>query len=143
MQCSHLHVIRLCTTASRRYSSTTTTRQALPADDFLCFPRFFDLVEQHALLTAALRKLDAAEPRASRRRRRDFLASRQQDHQSKDIIGDLEVESAFLPDEVYHFEEVRSWRLRSTVRKPTSPPTAGPLRWCHSTLPGNACIHLG
>lgn len=131
MQCSHLRVIRLCTTASRRYSSSTTTRPTLPADDFLCFPRFFDLVEQHALLSAALRKLDAAEPRASRRRRRDFLASHRQEsqdhHQWKDIIGDLVVENAFLPDELYHFEEVRSWRLRSTVRRPTSPLTAGPL----------------
>ncbi|KAH9997246.1 hypothetical protein BJV77DRAFT_915027, partial [Russula vinacea] len=76
---------------------------------FLCFPRFFDLVEQHALLSAALRKLDAAEPRASRRRRRDFLASHRQEsqdhHQWKDIIGDLVVENAFLPDELYHFEE--------------------------------------
>ena len=130
MQCSHLRVIRLCTTASRRYNSTTT-RPTLPADDFLCIPRFFDLAEQHALLSAALRKLDAAEPRASRRRRRDFLASHRQEsqdhHQWKDIIGDLVVENAFLPDELYHFEEVRSWRLRSTVRRPTSPLTAGPL----------------
>jgi hypothetical protein len=90
----------------------------LPAgDDFLWFPRFFDLVEQHALLSAALRKLDAAEPRASRKRRRDFLASRRQEEverQPNDHIGVLE--NAFLPDEWYHFEEVRSWRLRSTAR---------------------------
>lgn len=126
MQCSYLHVIRLCSTASRRYS--TTTRPAQPADDFLWFPRFFDLVEQHALLSAALRKLDAAEPRVSRRRRRDFLASRRQDHQPK-VIGDPVVENAFLPDDLYHFEEVRSWRLRSTAGKKnsTSPPTAGSL----------------
>jgi hypothetical protein len=110
MQCSYFPVIRLFSTASRRYS----TLSALPPDDFLWFPCFFDLVEQHALLSAALRKLDAAEPRASRKRRRDFLASRLQKDQPKDTIGVLE--NAFLPDEMYHFEEVRSWRLRSTAR---------------------------
>jgi hypothetical protein len=97
-------IIRLCSTVSRRYS----TLPAFPTDDFLWYPRFFDQVEQHALLSAALRKLDAVEPRASRKRRRDFLAARRQD-EPKDI-GDLK--DAFLPDELYHFEEVRSWRLR-------------------------------
>ena len=115
MQCSFLPVIRLCTSASRRYYSTTPP--ALPTDgDFQWFPRFFDLAEQHALLSASLRKLDAAEPRASRKRRRDFLASRRQDRQQEqpnDIGGILE--NTFLPDELYHFEEVRSWRLRSSA----------------------------
>jgi hypothetical protein len=105
MQCSTFSpIIRLCSTVSRRYS----TLPAFPTDDFLWYPRFFDRVEQHALLSAALRKLDAVEPRASRKRRRDFLAARRQD-EPKDI-GDLK--DAFLPDELYHFEEVRSWRLR-------------------------------
>jgi hypothetical protein len=105
MQCSISPiVIRLSSTVSRRYS----TLAPFPTDDFLWYPHFFDRVEQHALLSAALRKLDAVEPRASRKRRRDFLAARQQDR-SKDI-GDLK--NAFLPDDLYHFEEVRSWRLR-------------------------------
>jgi hypothetical protein len=104
MQCSTFPIIRLCSTVSRRYS----TLPAFPTDDFLWYPRFFDQVEQYALLSAALRKLDAVEPRASRKRRRDFLAARRQD-QSKDI-GDMK--NAFLPDDLYHFEEVRSWRLR-------------------------------
>lgn len=118
MQCSYLPTIRLCTAASRRYYSGTTP-PALPADgDFLSFPRFFDLAEQHALLSASLRKLDAAEPRASRKRRRDFLASRRQDRQQRlpqpnDIGGVLE--NTFLPDELYHFEEVCSSRLRSSA----------------------------
>ena len=86
------------------------TQAAMPgADDFQWFPRFFNLVEQHALLSAALRKLDAAEPRASRKRRRDFLASRHQpttqDHQRTHCAGVLE--DSFLPDDLYHFEEVR------------------------------------
>ena len=116
MQCSYLPVIRLCRTASRRYHHSGAP-PAQPADgDFQWFPRFFDLAEQHALLSAALRKLDAAEPRASRKRRRDFLASRRQDQreqQPSDMIKLLE--NAFLPDEWYHFEEVRSWRLRSSA----------------------------
>ncbi len=104
MQCSVFSVIRLCSTVSRRYS----TLPAFPTDDFFWYPHFFDQAEQHALLSAALRKLDAVEPRASRKRRRDFLAARRQD-QPKDV-GDLE--NVFLPDDLYHFEEVRSWRLR-------------------------------
>lgn len=80
----------------RRYS----TRQALPAD-FLWFPRFFNPTEQHALLSAALRKLDATEPRTARKRRRDFVASHQQGRPRD--TGDLN--DVFLPDEFYHFEE--------------------------------------
>ncbi len=87
----------------RRYS----TRSALPAD-FLWFPRFFNPTEQHALLSAALRKLDVAEPRAARKRRRDFLAYHQQDRPRD--TGDLK--DVFLPDEFYHFEEVRPSQLR-------------------------------
>ncbi|KAH9079443.1 hypothetical protein EDB83DRAFT_2540098 [Lactarius deliciosus] len=80
----------------RRYS----TRSALPAD-FQWFPRFFNPTEQYALLSAALRKLDVAEPRAARKRRRDFLVSHQQDRLRD--TGDLK--DVFLPDEFYHFEE--------------------------------------
>jgi len=89
--------------ASRRYSSLLP---ASPADDFLFFPRFFDLAEQHALLAAALRKLDAAEPRASRKRRRDFLASESRRQDRNDEPRDIGVpKNAFLPDELYQFEE--------------------------------------
>ena len=119
MQCSSiLPIIRLCGAVSRRrLRRRYSTIPALPTDDdrdFLWYPRFFDQVEQHALLSAALRKLDAVEPRASRKRRRDFLAARRQDsdsdsdsdsvHQPKEI-GDLK--NVFLPDDLYHFEEVR------------------------------------
>ena len=106
---SRHHVLRpLSRSISRRHHHGT--RAALPAnDDFQWFPRFFNLVEQHALLSAALRKLDAAEPRASRKRRRDFLASRHrpttQDQQRTHCAGVLE--DSFLPGDLYHFEEVR------------------------------------
>ena len=85
-------------------------RSALPAD-FLLFPRFFKPTEQHALLSAALRKLDAAEPRAARKRRRDFLASHQQDRPRD--TGDLN--DVFFPDKFYHFEEVRPSQLRGPI----------------------------
>ena len=106
MQCSILPAIRHYSTLSRRYS----TLPKFPTNDFLWYPRFFNQAEQHALLSAALRKLDAVEPRASRKRRRDFLAARQQVQPEDIIIGDLK--NAFLPDDFYHFEEVRYWRLR-------------------------------
>ncbi|KAN0123827.1 hypothetical protein V8E52_002317 [Russula decolorans] len=97
MQCGISPIIRLCSAVSRRYS----TLPAFPTEDFLWYPGFFDQVEQHALLSAALRKLDAVEPRASRKRRRDFLVASRPD-QPKDI-GDMK--NAFLPDDLYHFEE--------------------------------------
>ena len=108
MYCGSRHVLhRLSRSISRRHHHGT--RAALPAgDDFQWFPRFFNLVEQHALLSAALRKLDAAEPRASRKRRRDFLASRHRptlDQQRTHCAGVLE--DYFLPGDLYHFEEVR------------------------------------
>lgn len=95
---------RCCHSFLRRYC----TRPALPAD-FLWFPRFFNPTEQYALLSAALRKLDAAEPRAARKRRRDFLAS----HQQARDTGDLN--DIFFPDEFYNFEEVRSSQLRDLL----------------------------
>jgi hypothetical protein len=106
-----------CGAAARqpRYSTLPIPPVLIPAsaaDDFLWFPRFFDAMEQHALLSAALRKLDATEPRASRKRRRNFLAAHRQD-QPREHTRVLEC--AFLPDEWYHFEEVRPWRLRSTA----------------------------
>jgi alkylated DNA repair protein alkB homolog 7 len=108
MQCGYRPTIllRLYNSATRRrhrHSSTPSLPgSALPAD-FLWFPRFFDLAEQHALLSAALRKLDAAEPRASRRQRRNYLASHPR-VQTRDTGDPRDV---FFPDDIYHFEEVR------------------------------------
>ncbi|KAI0306544.1 hypothetical protein B0F90DRAFT_1690760 [Multifurca ochricompacta] len=96
MQRIYRPVFRLNNSATQSYS----TLPSLPSD-FSWLPRFFDLSEQHSLLSAALRKLDEAEPRALRKRRRDFLASYQLD-QNRDT-GDLK--NVFLPDEFYHFEE--------------------------------------
>jgi len=129
MYCGSRHVLRRLSSRSiSRRHHHHGTRAALPADDdFQWFPRFFNLVEQHAFLSAALRKLDAAEPRASRKRRRDFLASRHRptlDQQRTHCAGVLE--DSFLPGDLYHFEEVRHrlsfffllrpWRLQPTWR---------------------------
>lgn len=103
MQCrGYRPILSLCHSTTRRHS--TLPRSALPAD-FLWFPRFFDLSEQHALLSAALRKLDAVEPTAPRRQRRNYLASRTRGQQPPREVGDPS--DVFLPDDIYHFEEVR------------------------------------
>ena len=84
---------------SRRAFSTSSPRavaQRLPPN-FQWFPDFFSPAEQRALLTAALRKLDATESRAYRRKRREYAP--------KDAGSP--VQSLFLPDEFYDFQEVR------------------------------------
>jgi hypothetical protein len=117
-------------------------------DAFQWFPRFFNLVEQHALLSAALRKLDGAEPRASRKRRRDFLASRHRPTAAQDqgTHRAALLEDSFLPDHLYHFEEVRHptfflfffflCSLRSPRGEAILQPTCGsPLLTAESTGP--------
>jgi hypothetical protein len=138
MQCrGYRPILCLCHPTTRRRHSTLP-KAALPAD-FLWFPRFFDLSEQHALLSAALRKLDAVEPTAPRRHRRNYLASRTRVQQQPREVRDPK--DVFLPDDIYHFEEVR--HLPNDNELIVSPPPAGPLRWCHSAIPGNANFHLG
>jgi len=127
------HTLRLSRSLSRRHvpDSRLGAASSPPNDDFQWFPKFFNLVEQHVLLSAALRKLDAAEPRASRKRRRDFFASHPRQDPPKRAAGVLE--NAFLPDGLYHFDEVRPfsfllWRLPvSRLREPASPRGAGTL----------------
>ncbi|GJE95173.1 2OG-FeII-Oxy-2 domain-containing protein [Phanerochaete sordida] len=62
------------------------------------YPNFFSLKEQRVLLSASLEKLNASENRKSRRRQRDYLASRAAPTPSS-------TEDLFLPDEYYTFEE--------------------------------------
>ena len=100
-------LLHLYNSATRHYYyNSTLSGPALPvaAADFSWFPRFFDLAEQHALLSAGLRKLDALEPRASRRQRRNYLASH-----PRGQLGDTgdHPKDVFFPDDIYHFEEVR------------------------------------
>ena len=128
MHCGSRHALRLSRSLSRRYvpGPRLGAASSPPDDDFQWFPKFFNLVEQHALLSAALRKLDAAEPRASRKRRRDFLASHPRQDPPKRAAGVLE--NTFLPDDLYYFEEVRPFRSSLAIaRKPASPRGAGSL----------------
>ncbi|EPS93684.1 hypothetical protein FOMPIDRAFT_130573 [Fomitopsis schrenkii] len=92
--CSLCSASRLsCSLAIKRatYSNNIST-----TSDFQWFPDFFSLSEQHALLTAALRKLDAADSRQLRRRRKEYALNAPRDDGSS-----LE----FLPDELYDFQE--------------------------------------
>lgn len=87
------HVLTGSTRAQR------AARAVLPPD-FQWFPDFFSLSEQRALLTAALRKLDASESRQLRRRHKEYALNAPKDDESS-------VQSLFLPDELYDFQEVR------------------------------------
>ena len=89
-----------------RQIQTTSTggqqsaRAALPPD-FQWYPDFFSLSEQRALLAAALRKLDATESRQARRRRKEYTLKAPNDSRESSV------QSPFLPDELYDFQEVR------------------------------------
>ncbi|KAI0273661.1 hypothetical protein BC834DRAFT_220743 [Gloeopeniophorella convolvens] len=95
MQCARRSALAAYGLATRHYGSSPT----LPSD-FLWFPHFFDWAEQRVLLSAALQKLDASEPRIMRKRRREFLASQPRPARDTDKLTD-----AFLPDELYDFQE--------------------------------------
>ncbi|KZT73560.1 hypothetical protein DAEQUDRAFT_743047 [Daedalea quercina L-15889] len=70
--------------------------------DFQYFPAFFSTSEQSALLSAALRKLDATESRRFRRRRKEL---EQRSALSLYSERPSSVQSLFLPDEYYDFQE--------------------------------------
>ena len=94
-----------CKATAYRHILTYSTRaqraaRAILPPDFQWFPDFFSLSEQRALLTAALRKLDAGESRLLRRRRKEYALNGPKDDGSS-------VQSLFLPDELYDFQEVR------------------------------------
>lgn len=69
--------------------------------DFVFLPNFLSLAEQRVLLAAALEKLNKNDPREYRRRRRDFLAK------LPPALPE-DVQSEFLPDAYYPFEQVLS-----------------------------------
>ncbi|KZT11293.1 uncharacterized protein LAESUDRAFT_720508 [Laetiporus sulphureus 93-53] len=66
--------------------------------DFTYYPGFFSLPEQRILLAAALQKLDSAEPRSFRRRRKDLPPK-------KPLSEISDIREMFLADEYYNFEE--------------------------------------
>lgn len=65
--------------------------------DFLFLPAFFSEPEQRLLLSTALSKLDQTETRQFKRRRKEFLAKRDEELST--------LQGSFLPDDYYCFEE--------------------------------------
>lgn len=89
-------------TAAR--AAHTTVSEPLPSD-FTLFPDFLTAAEQCTLLQACLDKLDAAESREARKRRRIYLQSLDAAAHPRQTDS---TEDLFLPDKLYEFQEVRS-----------------------------------
>ncbi|KAI0780747.1 hypothetical protein BD413DRAFT_499818 [Trametes elegans] len=89
---------------SRRTASRHLSTPALPRD-FAFYPNFFTEHEQRVLLSAALRKLDAMESGRLRRRRREFLRSSGLQANGNPDAANNTVQSLFLPDDLYDFQE--------------------------------------
>ncbi len=77
--------------------------------DFVFFPDFLSVQEQRVLLSTSLQKLDKTENRYHRLRRKEYMANNVISNSAASVAQDL-----FLPDEYYHFEEVRN---HSTTEK--------------------------
>lgn len=82
---------------TREIHSFIRTKSAGLPEGFKFFPEFLSLSEQRTLLSAALSKLDSAESKQARKRRKDFLANHPQEHRA--------TEDLFLPDACYNFQE--------------------------------------
>jgi hypothetical protein len=98
--------IRVTSRASNAPLSTYAEFQRDASDlgrlqDFVFVPDFLDVMEQKTLLTASLKLLDSSESGQHRRLRRKLEASRQVSGATTPTL-----QSLFLPDELYHFEEV-------------------------------------
>ncbi|OBZ75433.1 hypothetical protein A0H81_04127, partial [Grifola frondosa] len=117
--------------AIRRMSSMTIE---LP-QDFTFFRDFFTIPEQRILLTAALRKLDLMDSRQLRRRRKDYSSTAVESSQSDSI------QSLFLPDEYYGFEEghydgvIKRFREMHVTSWPEVPGLAPLLERLHKLHP--------
>ena len=70
-------------------------------DDFALHLNVFDEEEQKILLAASLNKLDRAEDRHHRKRRKLFEATR-----AEKLSEHLDVSSLFFPDQYYGFQKV-------------------------------------
>ena len=70
-------------------------------DDFALHLNVFNEEEQKILLAASLSKLDRAEDRHHRKRRKLFEATR-----AEKLSEHLDVNSLFLPDQYYGFQKV-------------------------------------
>ncbi|KAH9838637.1 uncharacterized protein C8Q71DRAFT_821769 [Rhodofomes roseus] len=106
LACSPRLIASRCSVCARYVSTATASlqqaRQSGLPTDFQWFPNFFSTREQYALLDAALRKLDVTENRQFRRRRKELMKA----HSSTPVADSGEsVQSLFLPDEYYDFQE--------------------------------------
>lgn len=68
------------------------------------WPNYFTREEQRTLLLASLHKLDNLETQQARKRRRDFW-------KSISVGSQTSLLEIFAPDELYEFEEARSYQL--------------------------------
>lgn len=107
LACNLRHANSVSIIYSRHISTTArrlqqATRLGLPAD-LQYFPDFFSIREQRALLDVALRKLDISERRSFRLRRKELMRTRPTSGTTDDRVS---VQSLFLPDEYYDFQEV-------------------------------------
>ena len=95
---------RFCRDASRirwgRALGTLSSNHGL-GDDFALHLSVFDEEEQKILLEASLSKLDRAEDRYHRKRRKIFEAAR-----AEKLSEHPGVNSLFLPDQYYDFQKV-------------------------------------
>lgn len=106
--------------------SSDASQQIHP--DLTFIPNFFTLREQRILLQTALQKLNHQEGRVFKKRRKLFESSLSA-HSS-----DPELDTLFLPDEYYRFEEVSSHGLCNAPKlDPVS--YTGSLRRCYQTVP--------
>ena len=96
---------------SWRRRASSLPAQLADHPDFDFYPHFFSQDEQRVLLRAALRKLDAQESPKHRRKRKDYLRTLAQ--ASTAAAGSDPVQSLFLPDEYYAFQDAR---LSPTLR---------------------------
>src|SRR6266545_1719676 len=101
----------------RRRLTTNSLRSLSNISDghppgFFFWPRYFTNEEQRTLLEASLYKLDGLETRRARKKRRQYWESK--------LVGSSNLLEVFAPDELYEFEEARSYQLSFLVYSLTS-----------------------
>ena len=96
--------------APRGRTLTTLSSNRGLGDDFSLHLNVFNEEEQKILLAASLDKLNRAEDRHYRRRRKLFEATR-----AEKLSEHLDVNSLFLPDQYYDFQKVTCRLNSSTV----------------------------
>lgn len=85
----------------RRFTNLTCGLPEYPSGLFF-WPKYFTKEEQRTLLLASLHKLDNLETRQARKMRRDFW-------KSIPVGSPTSLLKMFAPDELYEFEEARSF----------------------------------